>query len=198
MLTPSIGFCPTPSTMTGVGMPVTSRIVGTTSMTWWNWLRTPRLSEIRFGQETHMPWRAPPKKDGICLVHLNGVSKAQVEPTAMCGYVWFVPQASENFIWSAIRIWTKPLRPMANRPSPAGAAPGRRGRTPPPPRLEQAPPGGARRPKEAAAFRLQAGREATPSAAIDSQSVKTAGGGADAGNRVKGRRRRIPVDALGY
>ena len=26
-----------------------------------------------------MPWRVPPKKDGICFVHLNGVSNAQAQ-----------------------------------------------------------------------------------------------------------------------
>ena len=34
------------------------------------------------GQEIAMPWRVPPKKDGTCLVHLYGVSKAQAQGTA--------------------------------------------------------------------------------------------------------------------
>ena len=83
MLTPSIGFCWMPSTKSGALTPVASRMVGTMSMTWWNWQRMPPLSVIRRGQETAMPWRTPPKNEGTCLVHLKGVSKAQVQPTAM-------------------------------------------------------------------------------------------------------------------
>ena len=85
MLTPSIGFCWMPSTSSGALMPVASRIVGTMSITWWNWLRMPPLSLITFGQEMAMPWRTPPKCDAICLVQENGVSNAQVHGTAMCG-----------------------------------------------------------------------------------------------------------------
>ena len=57
MLTPSMGFCSMPSTTSGAEMPVASRIVGTMSMTWWNWLRMPPLSLITFGQEIAMPCR---------------------------------------------------------------------------------------------------------------------------------------------
>src|SRR3974390_3154304 len=85
MLTPSIGFCGMPSTMSGAFMAVASRMVGTISMTWWNWWRMPPLSLIAFGQEIATPWRTPPKCDAICLVHENGVSNAQVHGTAMCG-----------------------------------------------------------------------------------------------------------------
>ena len=66
-------------------MPVASRMVGTMSMTWWNWLRMPPLSLMTFGHEIAMPWRVPPKCDAICLVQENGVSNAHVHGTAMCG-----------------------------------------------------------------------------------------------------------------
>jgi hypothetical protein len=59
---------------------------------------------IRAGHEIAMPWRVPPKCEAICLVHWNGVSKAQAQPTAMCGKVWSVPQASYSFIMSAMEI----------------------------------------------------------------------------------------------
>jgi hypothetical protein len=74
-----------PSTITGAGMPVTSSRVGTMSITWPNWVRMPPASVMCPGHEIAMPWRVPPKKDGTCFVHLNGVSKAQVQPTAMWG-----------------------------------------------------------------------------------------------------------------
>ena len=85
MLTPSIGFCWIPSTISGAFTPVASRIVGTMSMMWWNWLRTPPTSLMRFGHEIARPWRVPPKCEAIRLVHLNGVSNAHDHATAMCG-----------------------------------------------------------------------------------------------------------------
>ncbi len=45
----------------------------------------PPVSLMRAGQEIAMPWRVPPKCEATCLVHLNGVSKAQDQATAMCG-----------------------------------------------------------------------------------------------------------------
>ena len=40
MLTPSIGFCGDAVDGFGSAMPATSRMVGTMSMTWWNWERS--------------------------------------------------------------------------------------------------------------------------------------------------------------
>src|SRR5215510_2330849 len=71
MLTPSIGLCRIPLTTFGALIFVASRIVGTMSITWWNWWRMPPLSVMTFGQEIAMPWRMPPKWDAICLVHEN-------------------------------------------------------------------------------------------------------------------------------
>jgi hypothetical protein len=82
-LTPSIGFCGMPSTTSGAGMPVASRIVGTMSMMWVNWLRIPPLSLMTAGHEIAMPCRTPPQCEAICLVQENGVSKAHVHATAM-------------------------------------------------------------------------------------------------------------------
>ena len=41
-----------------------------------------------------MPLRVPPKWEATCLVHLNGVSKAQDQATDMCGVVSVEPQTS--------------------------------------------------------------------------------------------------------
>ena len=49
MLTPSIGLLRDAVDHVRRGMPVASRIVGTMSMTWWNWLRMPPLSLIDLG-----------------------------------------------------------------------------------------------------------------------------------------------------
>src|SRR5215831_17828150 len=78
MLTPSIGLCLIPSTVSGALIPAASRIVGTMSITW-------------PGHEIAMPCRVPPKCDAICFVHLNGVSNAHAQGTAMCGYVLSEP-----------------------------------------------------------------------------------------------------------
>ena len=50
--TPSIGCCATPSSWSGGGSPATSRTVGSTSMTWWNWCRTSPRSAMPAGQCT--------------------------------------------------------------------------------------------------------------------------------------------------
>ena len=85
MLTPSIGFCWMPLTMSGAWMPAASRMVGTMSITWWNWVRIPPTSLIWPGQEIASPCRVPPKCDATCLVHLKGVSNAQDHATDICG-----------------------------------------------------------------------------------------------------------------
>src|SRR6266850_1261307 len=94
MLTPSIGFCAMPLTIDGAWMPAASRMVGTMSIMWWNWLRMPPASLMRLGQAMAIPCRVPPKCDATCLVHLNGVSKAHDHATDMCGVVAAEPQAS--------------------------------------------------------------------------------------------------------
>jgi hypothetical protein len=50
-----------PLTITGAGMPVASRMVGTMSIMWWNWVRMAPASLIRFGQAIAMPCRVTPK-----------------------------------------------------------------------------------------------------------------------------------------
>src|SRR5438094_4850240 len=85
MLTPSIGACLMPLTVCGALMPVASRIVGAMSMMWWNWVRMPPASLMRFGQAIAMPCLVPPKCDATSLVHLKGVSNAHDHATAMCG-----------------------------------------------------------------------------------------------------------------
>ena len=59
----------TPSTKVGSGMPAASRMVGATSMTWWNWERTSPLAVMPFGQWTIVPLRVPPQWEATCLVH---------------------------------------------------------------------------------------------------------------------------------
>jgi hypothetical protein len=52
MLTPSMGFCCTPLTETGSGSPAASRIVGATSITWWNWERISPFAFMPLGKIT--------------------------------------------------------------------------------------------------------------------------------------------------
>src|SRR5262245_52419124 len=85
MLTPSIGFCAMALTISGAGTPVASRMVGTMSIMWWNWVRMPPASLMRLRHAMAIPWRVPPKCDATCLVYLNGVSNAHDHATDMCG-----------------------------------------------------------------------------------------------------------------
>src|SRR3954469_9110325 len=63
MLTPSIGFCPMPLTVIGSGSPAASRMVGATSITWWNCQRHSPFVLIPFGHWTIVPLRVPPQCD---------------------------------------------------------------------------------------------------------------------------------------
>ena len=82
MLTPSIGCCSIPLTTVGWGMPAASRIVGLTSITWWNWERTSPRAAKPLGQCTIVPFRTPPQCEATCFVHWYGVSMACAQPTA--------------------------------------------------------------------------------------------------------------------
>ena len=73
---PCIGSWSIPSTVSGSGMPATSRMVGATSMTWVNWERSPPASLMRAGQCTTMGLRVPPRCEPTCLPHWNGVFPA--------------------------------------------------------------------------------------------------------------------------
>ena len=64
-------------------MPVTSRIVGTWSMTCMNCSRRAPLSLMRAGHEMTMFWLMPPSREAFCLNQSNGVSKAQDQPADM-------------------------------------------------------------------------------------------------------------------
>ena len=44
------------------------------------------------GQDMAMPWAVPPKCDGTCFTHLNGVSIAHAQGAAKCGNVLSDPQ----------------------------------------------------------------------------------------------------------
>jgi hypothetical protein len=81
MLMPSIGFCGTPFTSRGSGIPATSRIVGAMSMQWWNCERMPPRSAMPLGHDMTRPLRVPPKCDATCFIHWNGDEPAQHQPT---------------------------------------------------------------------------------------------------------------------
>ena len=104
MLTPSIGFCGMPLTAFGAGTLHASRIVGTTSMTWWNWVRSSPFALMPLGQWTTIGLRVPPKWLATCLVHWNGASIAQAQPTGTCG------SDSGPPIWSIRLIDALPAR----------------------------------------------------------------------------------------
>jgi hypothetical protein len=69
MLTPSSGFCAMPLTTLGAETCAASKIVGTMSMTWWNWVRSSPFALIPLGQWTTIGLRVPPKWLATCLVH---------------------------------------------------------------------------------------------------------------------------------
>src|SRR5262249_36222781 len=52
------------------------------------------------GQDMTTPWAVPPKCEGTCFTHLNGVSIAQAQPAAKCGNVRSEPQNSYQRNWS--------------------------------------------------------------------------------------------------
>ena len=60
MLTPSIGFWSMPLTRVGSGTPAHSRMVGATSMRWWNCRRMPPWSVMRAGQDMTAAVLQPP------------------------------------------------------------------------------------------------------------------------------------------
>src|SRR4029450_4453254 len=99
-LVPSIGRCLIPSMVSGAGIPVASRRVGTISMTWQNWLRMPPISFTWPGHDMHMPCAVPPKCDATCFIHLNGASSAHDHGAAKCGKVRSDPQNSYHRNWS--------------------------------------------------------------------------------------------------
>jgi hypothetical protein len=79
----AIDIVPTILEATGVEQP--SAVNGVTAKAdrrpWWNWVRIPPLSLIRFGQEMTSGLRVPPKCEAICLPHWKGVSMAHAHPT---------------------------------------------------------------------------------------------------------------------
>ena len=64
-----MGLCVTPLTETGSGNPAASRMVGATSITWWNCERISPLALMPLGQCTTVPLRVPPQWEATCFVH---------------------------------------------------------------------------------------------------------------------------------
>src|SRR5512132_3554457 len=60
----------------------------------------PPASLIWPGQDMARPWAVPPKCDGTCFTHLNGVSIAHAQPAAKCGKVRSDPQNGYQKNWS--------------------------------------------------------------------------------------------------
>jgi hypothetical protein len=105
-----IGFWGVPLTIFGSGRLAASSTVGATSMTWWNWERTSPFAVTRFGHDTMIPVRLPPKFDATCFVQVNGVSPATAQPADMWAYDIGPPRSSSCFRMSATDSCT-PLVP---------------------------------------------------------------------------------------
>ena len=52
------------------------------------------------GQDMATPWAVPPKCDGTCFTHLNGVSIAHAQPAEKCGKVLSDPQNGYQRYWA--------------------------------------------------------------------------------------------------
>ena len=52
------------------------------------------------GQDMATPWAVPPKCDGTCFTHLNGVSIAHAHAAAKCGNVLSDPQNGYQRYWA--------------------------------------------------------------------------------------------------
>jgi hypothetical protein len=81
MLVPCSGIWATPRRMAGASMPASSRMVGVTSIAWWNWWRSPPGSSMPAGQCTMNGTRTPPPWV-LPLYRLSGVFEAWAQP---CG-----------------------------------------------------------------------------------------------------------------
>ena len=79
MLTPSIGSCLNPSTISGGVMFRMSYSVGAMSFTWWNCGRGVLSALMRFVQEMAKGVRVPPKSPATSFMKRNGESPAQAQ-----------------------------------------------------------------------------------------------------------------------